>query len=103
MVKAVIPSWEDPIFRFLGGLGELTLNNEEGQAFSLWEALVYFKDDDYPLEVNGREYSKDDLIFNAKENFEGRFSIAKGYLGSVEALEKLKKICNIQDTHNTTL
>lgn len=97
MVKAVVPDWQDPIFRFLRGCGELQVNNQEGKAFSRWEALVYFKDEEYPLEVNGKEFSKDDLIFAARGCFEGDEGLARKYIGNGEDLERFKLICGINN------
>ena len=42
-IQTVVPSWEDPLTRFLNGFGELQVS-PNGPAFTLWEALIRFED-----------------------------------------------------------
>ncbi|MCL4350036.1 MAG: hypothetical protein M1414_07150 [Candidatus Thermoplasmatota archaeon] len=93
MVKGVIPSWEDPVFRFLVGRGELLLNNSEGQAFTIWEALLHFKDEEYPLVVRGKEYSKDVMLFNACETWNGDPEVAKPWINGTDDRKKMDQLC----------
>jgi hypothetical protein len=60
-----------PDFRFLTGLGEIALG-KDGPATSIWEALVYMKDEEYPLWIGGRVYSREDLLFHACQNLSAR-------------------------------
>lgn len=61
---AVVPSYESPVHRFFQGIGELTLG-VDGPAFTLWEALVHLREDQYPLFISGQSYSKSDLVTQA--------------------------------------
>jgi hypothetical protein len=59
---AFVPDYMDPVFRFLQGRGELTSRPGHGGAFTIWEALVQFGDERYPLWVGGRMFTRDDLV-----------------------------------------
>ena len=62
----VIPSYESPAFRFLQGRGEITLGHN-GPATTLWELLIHANVEEYPIYLDGRLYSKDDLLFAAAQ------------------------------------
>jgi hypothetical protein len=47
-----IPGYENPVWRFLQGRGELT--DSEGRATSLGEAIVHIRPEDYPLIIEGQ-------------------------------------------------
>lgn len=49
----VTPCYEDPTFKFLSQNGEMLLNSDDGPATTLWEFLIYFKDKDFPIFMNG--------------------------------------------------
>ena len=66
--RAVIPSYETPKHRFLEGRGELLLGDQEGFAFTIWEALVHFKESEYPIAIEGEVFTKADLLFHAAQN-----------------------------------
>lgn len=60
----IIPSYESPKFRFLQGRGEINIG-VNGQATTLWEFLLYAKDNEYPLYLEGDLFNKHDLLFRA--------------------------------------
>jgi TIR domain len=59
---AFVPDYMQPIERFLRGMAELTSAPGHGGAFSIWEAILQLEDDDYPLWVAGRTFTRDDLL-----------------------------------------
>jgi hypothetical protein len=64
---AITAPWEDPVDRFRRGRGEATLG-EGGRAFTIWEALVHFADNEFPIQVNTTLFSRADLISQAYTN-----------------------------------
>lgn len=59
--------YESPKFRFLRGRGELTINNEDGPAATLWELLITLSEDKYPVFIDGELFSKKHLIYEAAQ------------------------------------
>jgi len=91
-IQAVVPSWEEPITRFLNGLGELRIG-PDGPAFTLWEALVRFDDLHFPIKVGDREFARHELLFHAADIFNaGAFDRAERVVGR-DGLEKIKDAC----------
>jgi hypothetical protein len=88
---AFIPGYMEPVFRFLRGTGELTLEPGHGRAFTLWEALVHFDDDDYPLWVGGRTFTRTDLLEQASHALAGGFERPIGQVGE-EGLRKIREM-----------
>lgn len=62
----VIPSYESPSWRFLQGRSEITIGSD-GPATTLWEFLIYEKDEQYPLYLDSKLYSKEDLLWEAAQ------------------------------------
>lgn len=60
--RGVIPSWENPAYRFLSGYGEINLNGIDGVTTTIFEFLVHSKGTEYPLWLAGNLYSKIDLL-----------------------------------------
>jgi hypothetical protein len=61
--------WENPLHRFLKGEGEATLL--AGGTFTLWEALIHFRPEQYPLRIDNRTLTRDDIILYAFDNLVG--------------------------------
>jgi len=59
--QALIPGWESAGYRFTQGIGELILASD-GAAFNLWEALLHFEPDRFPLAVNGEVFTLEALL-----------------------------------------
>ncbi|MGH7867596.1 MAG: hypothetical protein ACREP9_08180 [Candidatus Dormibacteraceae bacterium] len=90
--EAVVPSYEDPIARFLNGLGEFQVH-PGGGVFTLWEALVNFSDSQFPIKVCNREFPKQELISRAADIFSaGVFDRAERMVGR-SGLQKVKDLC----------
>ena len=90
--QTVVPSREDPVSRFLNGLGELRIS-PSGPAFTLWEALVHFEDSRFPIQVRDRELSKPELVARAADILNaGGFDRAERAVGR-DGLEKIKDMC----------
>jgi hypothetical protein len=62
--RAIIPPWEDPIHRFFEGWGELKAPDQNGRAFTIWEAVLYFSEREFPIWVVGTEIliEREDLL-----------------------------------------
>ena len=60
-IRGVTPSYENPQWRFLQGRGELLANSVNGGAFNIFEAAE-FPDEDFPLYIYDRLYSKKDIV-----------------------------------------
>lgn len=61
---AVVPTYQQPVERFLAGTGELT-QGIEGPAFTMWEALVHMDGEEFPIFVDGRMLERGDLLVRA--------------------------------------
>lgn len=88
---AVIPSYGSPVFRFFQGDGEL-LRGADGPAFTLWEALIHFKDSDYPMWLEGELYEKDWLLWQASQIIIARREEAERMVGS-DGVAKIIAMC----------
>lgn len=89
---AEVPSYEDPVYRFLLGRGELKVISD-GRAFNIWNALSYLKDADYPLIVGGRSFDRATLLSEAAKLLEERdFSPARMGTGPNE-LDRIISEC----------
>lgn len=63
----IIPSWENPAYRFLQGLGEVGFRSSNAPASTIttttiFEFLLYSKPEQYPLWLAGETYSKKRLL-----------------------------------------
>jgi TIR domain-containing protein len=67
--------WEDPMYRFLSGIGEATL--QKGGAFTLWQAVLDFQPDQFPIRINDRTFTRDELIDYAYGNLIGDVGFQK--------------------------
>lgn len=56
----IVPLWEDPFERFLLGRGELMARKDQSTG-NIFDFVVYLKDDDFPLVLGNRQYSRNDL------------------------------------------
>jgi hypothetical protein len=61
-VRGIVPSYENPQWRFLQGRGELYANTEDGGAFNLFEAAE-FPDKHFPLYAYDRPHTRKEIVF----------------------------------------
>lgn len=88
---AKVPGYEDPVFRFFQGRGELN-RVSNGGAFTLWEAVLYLKDDEYPLQIGSNLYTKDYVLYEAWNLYLGGGEyLAKKWVGEENA-KKIKRM-----------
>ncbi|HSS42601.1 MAG TPA: toll/interleukin-1 receptor domain-containing protein [Solirubrobacterales bacterium] len=87
---AVVPIYQQPVERFKSGHGELTLGIE-GPAFNLWEALLHFEPDKFPMFVSGETIQRSELITRAAECLSGEDAAVPV---STEDRKRLKELCN---------
>jgi hypothetical protein len=89
---AAVPIYQRPLERFKMGVGELT-QGIEGPAFSMWEALIHFAPDEFPLFVEGALIERAELLQRAG-------SMIAGDEGAIETsaanLRAVKQICNAE-------
>jgi len=79
-ICGVAPCWESPFHRFLNGDGELHVNHENGECFTIWEALG-FSDDKFPIWIDGKQYTAEDLAFRAAQTLAHRRDVAVRWVG----------------------
>ncbi len=63
-LRGVAPGWEDPYWRFLQGRGELNADTTQGPTFNIFEA-VQFHESRFPIYIDGKLYSRSELLYNA--------------------------------------
>jgi hypothetical protein len=64
-LRGTTPLWESPRYRFLAGKGEIQLQQRGGATISIFELLVNFGKDDFPLALDGELFSRRDLAQHA--------------------------------------
>lgn len=65
--RGVIPSWENPEYRFFSGVGEVNLRSIDGVTTTIFELLIHSSDDQFPFWLAGKSYSKKELIINVAQ------------------------------------
>jgi len=89
---AVVPVYQQPVERFKLGHGELTLGIE-GPAFNLWEALLHFPPEKFPMFVAGETIHRSELLMRAGECLAGDDAAIPV---SPADLIRLKELCNAE-------
>jgi hypothetical protein len=89
----VVPLYQRPVERFLNGEGELTLGIE-GPAFTMWEALLNFGPDAFPLYVEGETLERDLMLQRAAEIL-ARRPEAAAIIGD-DGREKVAEMCRTE-------
>lgn len=89
--RGVIPSWENPSYRFLNGLGEVNLQTSDGPATSIYELLVHSKDTDFPFWLAGKSYTKIELLLHVAQIIGPDPDRIKGWVQE----EGYKKLCDM--------
>jgi hypothetical protein len=64
-MRATVPSWEDPVFRFLQGRSEL--KDEQGRTFSLAEAALHISENRFPIWVDGLLLRRSEILSSVAE------------------------------------
>jgi len=91
-IFAEVPEYENPVSRFFGGKGELK-EMETGRAFTIWEAILHLKIDQYPLNIRGTVFSRHDLLEQAAKLLEeGEVTSARYAIGEY-GLDCIYKEC----------
>lgn len=89
---ASAPSYEDILFRFLEGHASLT-ETKSGRAFTIWEALIHIREDEYPIGFQGKILNRHDLLYHAAQVLEEELiGLAAKSVGK-EGAEKILKEC----------
>jgi hypothetical protein len=90
--RGVIPIYEDPAYRFLQGLGEVCMQTSEGPATTIFELLLYGKENDFPLWLAGRVYTKEKLLVHVAQLLPHVPDRARSIVGQ-EGYQKLWDMC----------
>jgi len=90
--KLVAPTYELPDYRFLQGLGELKVGSNEGPATTIWELLIHFDNSQYPVDVEGKIFTKYDLLIQAAQVLAGDRSRAVPHVGE-DDVSKIWEMC----------
>ncbi|SDH89798.1 toll/interleukin-1 receptor domain-containing protein [Janthinobacterium sp. YR213] len=86
----VSPSYENPQWRFLQGQGELFANTDRGRCFNIYEAAE-FTDDQFPLYVHDKLYSKEEIILGVAAVF--HYSNPDAIPITTDRKKRLLKLC----------
>jgi hypothetical protein len=87
---AVVPIYQQPVERFKLGHGELTMGIE-GPVFNLWEALLHFEPEKFPMFVSGEIIQRSELVTRAAECLAGDDAAIPV---SPADRRRLKELCN---------
>lgn len=66
--------------------------NASGPVFTLWEAILHFPDNAYPVVIGGELFSKRDFLFHAAQAFAADKSIAIPAVGE-NGVEQIWAMC----------
>ncbi|NOR87296.1 MAG: hypothetical protein GQ527_06775, partial [Bacteroidales bacterium] len=87
----VVPEYESPSYKFLQGRGEILLGLN-GPATTLWEFLIYAKESEYPLYLEGSVYKKIDLLNEAAQLLPHIPETVQNWVGQ-EGYEEIWQMC----------
>lgn len=90
--RGVAPTYESLDFRFLQGRGEVLLRDADGPATTIFELLLYSKEEDFPFWLAGRKYSKVDLLHHTAKILVHVPELARNCVME-EGVERLWKMC----------
>lgn len=96
--RGVIPSWEDPAYRFLNGLGEANLQTADGPATTIFELLVHSKEHQYPFWLAGKAYTKKELLYHVAQIIGPAPERVKNWVRE-DGYKKLWDMCVENDLH----
>lgn len=65
--RGIIPVWENPVHRFLQGIGEVNLQSSNGPATTIYELLIHARDDEFPFWLAGKSYAKTELLYHVAQ------------------------------------
>jgi TIR domain len=90
--RGVIPIWESADYRFLQGLGEINLNSADGPTTTIFELLLYTKDNRFPFWLAGRLYTKQELLLEVAQLLGPVPDRVKNWVGE-DGYHKLWQMC----------
>jgi len=96
--RGVIPSWENPAYRFLNGLGEVNLQTSDGPATTIYELLVHGKPNQFPFWLAGKAYSKKELLYHVAQILGPDPNRVKNWVRE-DGYKKLWQMCVENDLH----
>ncbi len=85
-LRGTTPEWESPRYRFLNGTGEIQLQKKGGATISLFELLVNFTRDDFPLALDGELFTRRDLARYAQQAIAKDPGIAQRWTDRIDVL-----------------
>jgi hypothetical protein len=97
-IVARIPLWENPVYRFEQGLGELEINKHRadgkrvGAVFNIYEALLEFPHDWFPIYVDGHFLTREKLLRSLANILVSDYQSVVGRIGEQRA-KKLRILC----------
>ena len=90
-LRGTTPLWESPRHRFLSGKGEIQLQRVGGATISIFELLVNFGEEDFPLALDGELFSRRELAQHAGQALENEPGIAQRWIDRVDRLYEVLK------------
>lgn len=90
-LRGTTPIWESPRHRFLSGKGEIQLQRVGGATISIFELLINFGKDDFPLALDGELFSRRELAKYARRAMENESALAQRWIDRVDLLYDVLK------------
>jgi hypothetical protein len=91
VTQALVPCWESASYRFTQGLGELILESN-GATFSILEALLHMRPEEYPIAANGELFTLEELLEETAQIIYADPLRVQGVVGDV-GLSRLRSMC----------
>jgi hypothetical protein len=92
-LRATVPPWENIQNRFLEGKAEIHLQKLGGAPTSIYELMVNFGPEDFPLAFEGQLYTRKDLAFHVGSALNDDPDKVRRWLSSPDQLKTLWDIC----------
>jgi hypothetical protein len=92
-LRATVPPWEDVKYRFLNGKGEIQLQKLGGATITVYELLVNFGPEDFPLAFDGELFTRKDLAIHAARSLNEDPMRAQRFLSAPGQVTRLLDIC----------
>jgi len=102
-LRATTPIWEDLQYRFLNGTGEIQLQKLGGATISIYELLVNFGPEEFPLAFEGELFSRKDLATHIGRALVDDPAKVQRWLSSPKQVERLWEICKEEGVDPETL
>ena len=91
-LRGAVRPWEDAVHRFLEGTAQIQLCSAGNQALSLFQVLLAYEPSDFPLFLEGRQYSRVELVDYAERALEQGSQQVMKWISSKKELARLRTV-----------